>query len=64
MYLSVCADRDCPNLKRIEELEREVAKLRSEIHAKEFSNRCPVYVEGCRCLLSDDHEGKHIVSWY
>ncbi len=28
MWLEICADPDCPNKRRIEELEQEIAKLK------------------------------------
>lgn len=31
MWLSICGDPDCPNKHRVEELEREVARLQAEV---------------------------------
>ena len=33
MYLNVCGDPDCPNKKRVEELESQLSKIRNSLIA-------------------------------
>lgn len=60
MYLSVCSDPDCPNKKRVEELERELRNVYRLLHERsEDLARCPVHPKGERCALLVGHEGGH-----
>jgi hypothetical protein len=65
MYLLICADPNCPNERRVEELERELAALKAELHKARnarlphWSKKHRAYVDEDGCPVADEF-GQHL----
>ncbi len=59
MFLPVCGDPDCPNRRRVEELERQVRALERDVAKLRGlePDRCPEIIGGERCGRRVGHEG-------